>query len=82
MARRNAVVAAVFGHAERLAIGEPGQLFGKLFDLERRQFHADGETADKSPRDKAFDASDLVHVGDDALAGRDFGGGRESDAAR
>ena len=68
VARFDAFVAAILGHAEDVTIGEPGELVGELFALERRQLHLDREAAVEVARHRAFDATDLVEIGDDAFA--------------
>ena len=59
---------AIFGHAERLPVGEPGELVGELFALGDRQPHLDGETLPEMTRDGSFEAADLIQISDDALA--------------
>jgi hypothetical protein len=52
VARRHAVVAAVFHHAERVAIDETGELFGELLPLHQRQRHRKREAVLRVARDQ------------------------------
>jgi hypothetical protein len=80
--RRNAFMPTILGHAERLPVGEPGELIGELFALDHRQLHLDRETLLEMARDRSFNAADLIQISDDALADAALGGSREGDAAR
>ena len=56
--------------AELGAVGEPGQLRGKLLALVLRRVDLEGEAALELAHDRALDAADVVEVGDHALADR------------
>ncbi len=81
VARLDAFVAPILGHAEDLAIGQPSELIGEFLALERRQFHLDREAAVEMTRHRSLDAADLVEIGDDSLADLAARFGLEGDAA-
>ena len=62
-------VAAVFGQIEDVAVGEPGQLGGEFVALARRRRYRHGKAALKDARDVAFEAAQMIDIGDDAFAG-------------
>ena len=68
VARGDAAVAAILRQAEDAAVGEPGELGGELVALARRRRDRHGEAVLELARDDAFQPSDMIHIGDDALA--------------
>src|ERR1700722_19004591 len=67
--RRDAAVAAVFRRIEQVAIGEPGELGSKLVALSLGGCDRHRKTALELARDVAFEAAQVIDIGDDALAG-------------
>ena len=68
IARHDAVVAAVLGQPEDLAVGEPGQLRGKLVALARGRGDRHRKTVRQDADNRAFEPADVIDIGDDALA--------------
>ena len=68
VARDDALVAAIFRHAEGLAVGEPGQLVGKFLALEQRHIDLKREAVVELPGHHPFDPPELVEVADDPFA--------------
>ena len=60
-------MAAVFGKAQLMLVGKPRQLCGQLVAFAIRGVQGDREGASTGFGDLAFDASDIVDIGDDAL---------------
>ena len=63
-----ALMAAVLGQIENVPIGEPGQLGGELVALALRGNDRHREAGWQDARDHAFDASDMIDIGNHALA--------------
>ena len=82
IARNDAAVPAVFGQAEDMAIGEPGELRGEFVALARRRRDRHGKTVLKDARDMAFDPPQVIDVGDHALARLAGDWRNQRDAAR
>jgi hypothetical protein len=82
IARNDAAVPAVFGQAEDMAIGEPGELRGELVALARCRRDRHGETVLKDARDVAFEPPKVIDVSDHALARLAGDWRNQRDAAR
>jgi hypothetical protein len=80
--RRPPAVAAVFRRGEQVAVGEPGELGGELVALARRRRNRHGEAVLEDPCNVAFEPSQMVDIGNDALAGSAGNGGDQRYAAR
>jgi len=61
-------VAAVFRQAEKLPVGEPGELCGELVALARGCPNGHGKTILEHAGDDAFQPSDMIDIGDHPLA--------------
>ncbi len=61
-------MAAVFWQFEFVPVGKPGQLGGELVALALGGVDAHGETAVEMAKDHSFEPSDMIDVGNDALA--------------
>src|SRR6202046_895293 len=70
VARDQTSVAAVFGQIKDVAVGEPGQLRGEFVALARRRRYRHRKAALKDARDMAFEAAQMIDIGDDPFAGR------------
>ena len=68
VARRDALVAAVFGQVEFVLVGEPGELGCEFVALALRGNDRHGEAIRQGAGDDAFDAADMVDIGNDLLA--------------
>ncbi|CUX16875.1 hypothetical protein AGR7C_Cc110463 [Agrobacterium deltaense Zutra 3/1] len=68
IARRQAIVATVFRQAEQLTLGDPGELRGEFFPLALRRVDGDEEARCGERCHRAFDAADMLEIGDDAVA--------------
>ena len=75
-------MAAVFRQIEDVAVGKPGQLRGELVALARRRADGHCKTVVDDARDLAFDAADMIEVGDDAIADRSDARAEQGKAAR
>ena len=56
------------GEVEQMAVGQPGELGGKLVALARGRGDGRGEAILEMPGADAFQPADMVDIGDDALA--------------
>jgi len=81
VARGDALVATILGHAEFVAIGEPGQLIRQALALHRGQLHRNRETALEIASHPALNPPHVGEVSDNALANFDRLLSREGDAA-
>jgi hypothetical protein len=62
-------VAPILGQPEDVTVGEPRQLGGKLVALARGGANGHGEPVLERARNMTFEPAQMVHIGDDALAG-------------
>src|SRR6266700_5173776 len=69
IARGDAAIAAVLRQSENASVGEPGELGGELVALARRRRDGHGEAVLELPRNDAFQTPDMIHIGNDPLAG-------------
>lgn len=67
-ARYDTIVPAVFWQIEDLAISKPGELRRKLVALTRCGGDSHGKAVVEQPGDLAFNAADVVEIGDNAFA--------------
>src|SRR5580692_3266541 len=70
VARHDTAVAAVFRQAEDVAVGEPGELGGKLVAFARGRPDGHRKAVLENARDVAFEPAQMIDIGDDALARR------------
>src|SRR5581483_11902145 len=70
IARHDAAVAAILGQAEDVAVGEPCELGRELIALACGCPDGHGEAVLEGARDTTFEAAEMIHIGDDALARR------------
>ncbi len=68
VARRDAAMAAILGQSEDVSVREPGELCGELVPFARRGRDGHREAVLEPTCDRAFEAADMVYIGDDALA--------------
>src|SRR5882757_1665900 len=68
VAGHDTVVAAVFRQVEDIAVGEPGELGGKLVALAGGGADRHSKAVVDDPRDLALDPADMVEIGDYAVA--------------
>jgi hypothetical protein len=68
-ARHQTVVATVFRQAEFVLVGKPGQLRGKLLALALRRVDRHAEAAGIYGLHIAFDAAEMIDIGNHALIG-------------
>ena len=75
-------MAAVFRQVELVLVGEPGELRGKLVLLAIGRDDRHREAVVERARDDAFDAADMIDIGDDLFARLADPVGAEGDIAR
>jgi hypothetical protein len=81
-ARHETAVAAVFRQVQDVAVGKPGELGCELVALSRRRRDRHGEAVLQLPRDLAFQAAEVIDIGDDAVADFAADRGDQRHAAR